>query len=215
MKPSDVRKQSLEQAAAKYEQNRELAASYLSGRGITKATAESLRLGVVLDPEPGHELMTDRLAIPYITRTGIVDMKFRCLKHDDCKQYDCVKYLALDGFGGSRLYNVNAFFADSDYIGLVEGEPDTWTLHYEVGIPAVGCPGVQRWERHFARCFAGYEKVLIFSQGDSAGREFTKRVAAELPQSQPIHLPQGMDVNSLFLLEGRESLLERAGLSPE
>ncbi len=213
MRPSDVRKKSLERAAVKYELNLDKAASYLLGRGLTKETAVALRLGVVEDPVPGHEDMVGRLAIPYLTRSGIVDMKFRCLLHENCKEYDCVKYLALSEYQGSRLYNVNAFFVDSDYIALCEGEPDTWIANYEVGIPAVGCPGVQRWEPHFARCFSGYERVFMFVHGDSSGREFAKRVAAELPQLQPIKLPQGEDVNSLFLLEGRESLLSRCGLS--
>lgn len=208
-----MRKQSLEKAATKYAANLDKAASYLSGRGLSKESAEALRLGVVgSDPEPGHEMMVDRLAIPYITRSGIVDMKFRCLQHDDCKQYDCVKYLALGGYEGSRLYNVNAFFADSDFIVITEGEPDTWISHYELGIPSVGCPGVQRWEPHFARCFSGYERIILFAHGDTSGRDFAKRVAGELPQTQVINLPNGEDVNSLFLSEGRESLLRRAGL---
>jgi DNA primase len=212
LRPSDVRKQSLGKAAAKYAENVSKAASYLQDRGVSEATATAVQLGVVVDPEPGHEEMVGRLSIPYITRAGVVDIKFRCLKHDDCKQEGCVKYLAIAGMGGSRLYNVNAFFEDSPFIGLTEGEIDADILHYEVGIPAVGCPGAQRWEDHFARCFTGYERVLVFADGDTTGRDFAKRVANELLQATVINLPQDQDVNSVFLLEGPERLRERAGL---
>lgn len=214
MKPSESRKLSLEKAAKAYEQNIDKAAGYLASRGVSQETAKALRLGLVEEAEPGHSQFVGRLAIPYITRGGIVDMKFRCVEHEDCKEYDCIKYLALPGLNGSRLYNVNAFFSDSDYIGLCEGEPDTWILHYEVGVPAVGCPGVQRWEPHFSRCFAGYSKVFVFADGDQAGREFGKRVASELPQALVIEMDRGADVNSTFLDKGKDALLSMAGLLP-
>lgn len=210
-----MRKQSLLKATAKYELNLDLAASYLSSRGFSKETAVAARLGVVVDPEPGHDQMVGRLAIPYLTRAGVVDMKFRCIKHEDCKQEGCVKYLAIPGLEGSRLYNVNAFFEPSDYIGIAEGEFDTDILHYEVGIPAVGCPGVRRWEPHFSRCFSGYSSVLVFADGDIEGREFAKRVASELYQATVIHMPETLDVNKVFLEEGKEGLLRRAGLLSE
>lgn len=208
-----MRKQSLERAAEIYELNLDRALGYLDSRGISEATARALRLGVVVEPEPGHSSMVGRLAIPYVTRSGIVDMKFRCIEHEGCKEHDCIKYLAIPGLDGSRLYNVGAFFSDSDYIGLCEGEPDTWTLHYEVGIPAVGCPGVQRWEPHFSRCFAGYSKVYVFADGDQAGRDFSKRVAGELMQAVVIEMPKGSDVNALYVSEGKQALLGRAGLT--
>ena len=215
MRPSDVRKKSLGKAAAKYALNLDKAASYLTQRGVSEATAVAAQLGVVVDPEPGHELVVGRLAIPYITRAGIVDMKFRCLLHEDCKQEGCVKYLAISGLEGSRLYNVQAFFEDSPVIALTEGEFDALILNYEVGIPTVGCPGVQRWEDHFARCFTGYESVLVFADGDTAGRDFAKRVANELLQATVVNLPMGEDVNSVYLTEGPDGLLHRAGLLPE
>lgn len=207
-----MRKQSLGKAATKYAENLHLASSYLAGRGVSEATAVALRLGVVEDPEPGHELVVGRLAIPYLTRSGVVDIKFRCMVHEDCKNEGCVKYLAIPGLEGSRLYNVGAFFEDSPYIALTEGEFDAAVLHYEVGIPAVGCPGVQRWEDHFARCFTGYETVFVFADGDTAGRDFAKRVATELLQTTVVNLPTGEDVNSVFLTEGPEGLRRRSGL---
>lgn len=213
MNPATVRKQLLGKAATKYAANVSLATSYLLDRGISQESAEALSLGVVVDPEPGHEDMVGRLSIPYLTRSGVVDIKFRCLAHDDCKNEGCVKYLCLVG-SKSHLYNVNAFFADSPHIAITEGELDAAVLHYEVGIPAVGCAGVQRWEEHFARCFVGYETIFLFSDGDEAGRDFGKRLVEDLPPLTVINLPNKEDVNSLYLSEGREGLLRRAGLEP-
>ena len=211
LKPSDVRKQSLRKAASRYMENVALADSYLRDRGISEATANALALGVVVDPEPGHELMVGRLAIPYITRSGIVDMKFRCLQHEDCKNEGCVKYLCLTG-SQPHLYNVNAFFVDSPVIGLTEGEFDAGVSHYEVGIPSVGCPGAQAWQPHFARCFVGYETIILFADGDTAGREFAKRVVEDLPPLTVVNLPEKQDVTTVFLSEGAEGLRCRAGL---
>lgn len=195
----------------KYAANLDLASSYLSGRGISQATAEAVRLGVVVDPEPGHELMVGRLAIPYITRTGIVDMKFRCTQHEDCKNEGCVKYLCLTG-SNPHLYNVNAFFRESAVMGITEGEFDADILDYEVGIPAVGCPGAQAWQPHFARCFVGYENIYLFTDGDTAGREFAKKVAEDLPPLTVVNLPEKQDVTTVYLSEGPEGLRHRAGL---
>lgn len=180
---------------------------------MSLATAQAARLGVVTDPDPGHELATGRLSIPYVTRAGVVDIKFRCLKHTDCKAEGCVKYLALPN-SESHLYNVAAFFVVSDVIAVCEGELDTDVLHYEIGVPAVGCPGVQRWQPHFSRCFSDYGRVIVPADGDEAGKDFVGRVSRELgPSALPIYLPTGHDVNSLYLAEGKDGLLARLGLS--
>jgi len=34
-------------------------------------------LGVVVDPLPGHEQFLGRVAIPYVTPSGVVDIRFR------------------------------------------------------------------------------------------------------------------------------------------
>lgn len=76
------------------------AQEYLASRGIGKQAAGTYRLGVVRRPLVGHESLTGRLAIPYITpRGGIVNFSFRCLRLHDCKSEGCPKYLATDGMG--------------------------------------------------------------------------------------------------------------------
>lgn len=197
---------SLGRAATKYETNLDLALGYLASRGVSEDAARQARLGVVVEPDVGHEQMVGRLAIPYVTRAGVVDLKFRAM--DDAEP----KYLCIGGLQGSRLYNVGAFFLDSDVIAITEGELDAVILHWEVGIPAVGCPGVQRWQPHFSRCFAGYEAVYVFADGDQPGRDFAKKVANELLQAMAVNLPNGTDVTDIYLSEGPDGLKKRAGL---
>src|SRR4051812_5430637 len=82
-------------------------------RGIGLDAARQYRLGSVSEAEPGHEKTWGRLSIPYITPSGIVAIKFRCVRDHDCKESDHPKYLAPKG-QKPRLYNVAAFTADGD-----------------------------------------------------------------------------------------------------
>lgn len=208
----------LEKATARYSQHIGEAAEYLGKRAITEASWTSFRLGVVpADPEPGHELTVGRLAIPYITRAGVVGIKFRCMQHEDCKMAPIkhAKYLGLTGRAGHpRLYNPNAFFDSSPAIAVCEGEIDAMVLHGQCGIPAVGYPGTSAWgqNKFWTRCFSGYDRVLVLADGDDAGREAAKGVARSLDNATVIHLPDGEDTNSLYAREGAEGIKKRLGL---
>lgn len=195
----------LETATVKYEKALDLAMPYLEGRGIKISTARSLRLGYVVEPEVGHESYVGRLSLPYLTRGGVVGMKFRAVDGSD------PKYLCSQGFT-PHLFNVEALFDRSATIALTEGELDAAVLSYQCGIPAVGCPGVSTWRDHFPRLFAGYDRVFIYADGDQPGREFAKRVANDLDNAVILAMPDGMDVNQMYVLEGPEALRKRAGL---
>lgn len=198
-------KQSLEQATAEYQTHLDLAVSYLENRGIATTTAVSLRLGVCANPMPGHDQYRNRLAIPYLTRNGVVQIKFRTMTDQD------PKYLGLTGTR-PHLYNVEALFDADSYIAITEGELDAAVLSSQVGVPAVGCPGVSVWQDHFPRLFAGYDVVYVFADGDEPGREFSQRVRSDLPQAVIIRCPDGMDVSNLYMTEGADALRERMGL---
>lgn len=196
---------SLGKATAAYEAHIELAADYLAERRIEMSTARSLRLGYVAEPEAGHEWFTGRLAIPYLTRAGVVQVKFRSLDGSD------PKYLGIDGVR-PHLYNVESLFMDSPVIAVTEGELDAAILAYQCDVPAVGCPGVAVWQDHFPRLFAGYDRVAVFADGDAPGREFAQRVALDLEQANVVRLPDGTDVNDIYITEGAVALRRRAGL---
>lgn len=206
---SSVR-QSLEKATRSYEMYAPLANAYLEGRGLDPSLAATYRLGVVVDPEIGHENYVDRLAIPYLTKAGVVNMKFRCMEDHECKEVGCPKYLGLSQ--NTNIYNVLAFFTDQPIIAIAEGEIDAMVLHSKAGVPSVAIPGVKNWKPHYERCFFDFERVLVFADGDSSGRDFAKHVSHVLDGVTVIQMPEGMDVNAVYVAEGPEGLRKRAGL---
>ena len=131
-------RRSLEEATQTYHAQVGTVAEYLQGRGIQQEAAFTHRLGFVAVPMIGHEQYVGRLAIPYITPTGVVDLRFRAISPDDSP-----KYMSRSG-AEQHIYNVPAFQIDSDVIAICEGEMDTIITHSMCGIPAVGMPGSAR-----------------------------------------------------------------------
>lgn len=201
----------MEVATSTYQAEIRAAATYLGSRGIDPQMAQAYRLGVVQEPQPGHDWFRGRLSIPYVTRGGIVQMKFRCLQDHNCKDHNHQRYMGLTNVK-PHLYNVNAFFDTAPYIAITEGEIDAMTLSWHAYIPAVSCPGVSTWQPHFPLCFKGFERVFLYADGDQPGQDLMRKVSKDLPQSQIIYLPNGEDVNSMFLKEGAAGLRKRAGL---
>ena len=196
MKQNQEQKRLLEQATSHYQQAVNLAEGYLVNRGLSLQDAEYFRLGVVHQPLVGHEAYEGRLAIPYITPAGVVDLRFRAINHEE------PKYLSLPG-SETRLYNVNALFKATDWIAVCEGEIDTITLT-KLGIPAVGVPGVKNIKSHHYRILADFQRIYVFADGDPAGKEFTKELARKVSGVTPIAIPEGEDVNSLFTKQGSD-----------
>ena len=196
---------SLEEATSRYEASVEPAIPYLESRGLSRAVTATYRLGVVTDPIPGHEQYVGMLSIPYLTRAGVVALKFRRL--DD----GLPKYLAPAG-QAHRMFNVNALFKNSNEIAICEGEIDAITLDGPVGIPAVGLPGATAWKEHYSRILEGYTKVWVFADNDvkedgsNPGAELGRTIHRFVPQAVTIHLPDNMDVNTVFCQYGPEAL---------
>lgn len=197
MKQSASHREYLTRAAKYYHSALHEAEDYLGERGITLEHAQKVRLGVVLEPLTGHEAYINRLAIPYITRSGVVDIRFRSMDLSE------PKYMGLTG-ATTHLYNVSAFFRASSYIAICEGEVDTITLDTVCGIPAVGVPGVNNWKKHYSRLLADFDKVFLFADGDNAGTEFGKSLARELSNLTIVQMPEGEDVNSMYRMHGAE-----------
>lgn len=197
----------LEKAAHAYHQQIDATgAGYLMGRGIEREVAATYLLGNVAEPLVGDDDYVGRLSIPYITRAGVVDIRYRALSPEQTP-----KYLSRTG-AESKLYNVNALLKNSDTIAICEGEIDAITMDALVGIPAVGVPGANNWRRHFRLLFEDYTQVFVMCDGDQAGKEFGKRISSELDGATVIHCPEGSDVNELFLNEGADGIRKRVGL---
>jgi DNA primase len=113
------------------------------------------------------------------------------------------KYIGLAG-ANTHLFNTKAFFKASSFICICEGEIDTITLDTKVGFPTIGVPGANNWKKHYYKLLADFEKILIFADGDQAGQDFARQLAKELGTVTIISMPEGEDVNSIYVSKGAD-----------
>lgn len=201
MKQSVSQKELLGKAAERYAGSIFLAEDYLKSRGIPLEVARLARLGVVEHPEVGHELFRGRLSIPYITKSGVVDLRFRSLNPAVEP-----KYMGMTG-AETKMYNVLDVDRAGDSICVCEGDLDTLTISSMVGWACVGVPGANSWKKHYTRLLADFERVFVFADGDQAGTDFARSLARELPVTI-IQMPDGEDVNSAFVKHGANYISE-------
>jgi len=159
-------------------------------------------MGVVENPLPGHEQFVGRLAIPYLTPTGVVDLRFRSLRNEE------PKYLGLPG-AETTMFNVQALFAAKSYICVCEGEMDTVIMATKTSHPTVGIPGAQAWKPHYTRLLEDFEHVIILADGDAAGSAFAQKILRELSAVKIVSMPEDNDVNSTYLKSGKEFIDDR------
>jgi len=212
--PSAKQRKSLDKAVTAYQQNLETARGFLSARKISRELAQLWRLGVVVSPEVGHEPYVGRLCIPYVNKLGVVAVKFRCMADHDCKAENCPKYTQPAG-QEVLLFNVLAVEDDADTIHICEGELDTMVLSSVLGEPAVGLPGASNWQPHYPFHFKGFDRVVVWADGDKAGKDMAGRVRKELINAEVVPMPQGHDVNSVFVELGVEGIRKLAGVEDE
>ena len=205
MRLSKSQKELLEKATESYAQNLQEIVPYLQSRGITEQTATMFRLGFVREPEMGHEPYVGKLAIPYLTPTGVIDIRFRSLNSDSGP-----KYMSRPG-ATTHIYNITALSNDSEILAICEGELDT-VVATQAGFSAVGLPGANNWKSFYNRVLADWSKVILLCDGDNAGREMAKHLSRELDNVFPVFMPEGQDVNDVYLNEGAEGLHKRAGV---
>jgi DNA primase len=197
MPPSTAQKLSQEALVSRFEQNQSQLLPYLTGRGLA-AAAERFRLGYVEPADDVARRYWHRMAIPYLTPTGPVQIRYRCILDHDCKAVDCSKYLGDAGVEVT-LYNASAVLSGRSTVVLTEGELDAVAVETIAGLPAVGIPGSQAWKRHpyWARCFVGLDLILA-ADGDAAGEDLAATIAADLPELRVVRLPDGDDANSVL-----------------
>lgn len=164
--------------------------------------ANRFHLGVVADPLPGHEQFLNRLAIPYVTPSGVVDIRFRAMKGEE------PKYMGMSG-AKTTMYNTQACFVAQTYICVTEGEFDCLMMSVKTNHPTIGIPGANNWKSHYSRILDDFDMVIILADGDNAGAEFGKKIQRELPNANVIPMPEGEDVNSVIIKLGKEWIDER------
>jgi hypothetical protein len=190
------------------------AEEYLGNRGLTadsvKPIVDRFRLGFVEEPFLGDEQYRGFLAIPYLRWSqeqgwSVVSIRYRCIHDHEHTGHG--KYMTKPGDRG-RMFNTLALLQPSPVVAITEGELDAITAQ-ACGIPTVGLPGAQAWQRWWREPFLGYRDVYILADGDEAGYKMGEQVARHLPNSRMIPMPAGEDVNSLVLNHGKQALLER------
>lgn len=213
MPPSTEQKQSLETRQLRYDQYRQKLLPYLTGRGLGAAAADRFRLGYVEPSEADPRRYWHRMAIPYLTPTGIVQIRYRCLSEHNHGAEQCPKYLGDPG-AEITLYNANAVLDSPRVLFLTEGEMDAVAITTLAGHAAVGIPGSQSWAKYpyWARCFVGFERLILPADGDEAGQQLATAITKSLPEVQIVRLPDGEDANSV-LARDPDGFLGRCGLA--
>lgn len=204
MRLNNSQKNFLLQATQRYAAKIELAEQYLSSRHLSVEEAKVFHLGVVDDPLPGHEVYTGRLAIPYITPSGVVDIRFRGMHNED------PKYMGLVG-AKTTMFNTQACFVADKYICVTEGEFDCIMMSVKTLHPTIGIPGANNWKPHYAKILDDFDTVIVLADGDAAGLEFGKKISRELGNVNIISMPEGEDVNSMMIKKGNGWIDERIG----
>ena len=202
MRLSNSQRQFLLQATQRYATKINLAEEYLASRQLSVGEASIFHLGVVDEPLPGHEPYKGRLAIPYITPSGVVDIRFRSMHSED------PKYMGLVG-AKTTMFNTQACFVADKYICVTEGEFDCIMMTVKTNHPTIGIPGANNWKPHYAKILDDFDVVIVLADGDSAGLEFGKKISRELGNVNIISMPDGEDVNSMMIKQGSEWLNER------
>lgn len=210
MRPSDSRKDWLGSLARRYHDAlTPEVLSYLASRGLDRDAVTGSLLGLVSDPDPQHEQYKGRLSIPFITPTGVVYMRFRCLEDHECKDIEWHgKYEGPKG-EGTALYNVSALHDAVSVVGVCEGELDALAAS-RAGLPAVGVPGAHNWKPFYYRLFDDFDQVILLGDGDSSGRKFVNELLPNLAGAVPRPLPKDYDVSSYVVEYGAEAFLKFA-----
>ena len=197
---SESQRLSLEEAAARAEAQVDRVAAYLQGRGIAPQTARTYRLGYAADGE-----YAGRLAIPYITADGsVVDVRYRAIRDGQTP-----KYMSRGG-SKTHLFSVASLLKPGPNLFITEGEIDCITLN-QMGLNAVGVPGVQNWKDHYRLLMEDYDRIYIVCDGDEPGQKFGRQLLDRVYGSETIFLPEGEDVNSMYVND-RAGLESRLGL---
>jgi len=202
VKLSNSHRQFLLRATQQYASTINLAEDYLLTRALSVDEAKRFHLGVVVEPLPSHEQFVGRLAIPYITPSGVVDILFRSMHGED------PKYMGMAG-AKTTMFNTQACFVATKYICITEGEFDAIMMSVKTNHPTVGIPGANNWKSHYSRILDDFDMVIVLADGDNAGTEFGKKITRELPNANVIPMPEGEDVNSVIVKLGKEWIDER------
>lgn len=216
--PSANTKKFLEETCQIYERNLpgSEADQYLTNRGITNEVRTYFRLGYVSESDhpSDHDMYVGRLVIPYITPSGIVQMRFRAVPEGGIlgNPENSPKYLS-EANKPSTIFNTRALSLIAPVLAVCEGELDAITCKV-AGIEAIAFPGAKSWDKLYARALHFRNIVILGDSDDKAdeGKKFAEAAQKDVRGSRVIMMPSGYDVNSFVVEYGPEALRDRIGL---
>lgn len=209
MRPSKNLKKSLANLLTHLEWTDEVEA-FLASRGVTREAAAQFDIGGVPHDLSGWHEYGGMLAMPYMTATGALNVKFRAL--------DEKKYMNLPS-ATAGLYNAKGLLEPSDLIVICEGELDAVVMQGVCGIPAVAVAGVNNWKPWHGRCFDGHQHVLIATDNDdredgkNPGKDLARRIVKDVPHAVITMPPKGMDITDLYLRDGVMGVTDALGIT--
>lgn len=125
------------------------------------------------------------IEIPYYDENEqLVRMRYRVNVEGDLK--------FLWGSGNTMIPYGLRFLSWARQVGqiiIVEGETDFAKL-WENNIPALGVPGTQTWKPEWKEYLQGINDVVLWSEPDTAGQLFAKRLAEDIPDIRVIWAPE-------------------------
>lgn len=188
------------------------AISYLKARGITKETAQFFRLGLVEEShvDSGHDFQVGRLAIPYVTPTGVVQIRFRALPYDGIPgNAEPSPKIKSEAGATTTIYNVRALTEGHETVAVCEGEFDTMSA-VQAEIPAIGIPGANAWDKTFPLALK-FRKVVILADNDDHGEglKFAEQIVSSVRGARIVLMDKGHDVNSYLTEFGEEALKKK------
>lgn len=188
---------------------------YLREHGFDQAMAEKYQLGYVGEPMDREDMrFRGMLCIPYMTRAGVLVIKYRCPAKHDHREHGG-KYGQYLG-QPARLFNTQAFFDADETIGMAEGEMDSGAATEHLGVPTLGIPGVDSWTLHgriWKLALKDYSNILVFADGDTAGLSLARTVASDIgSRAKIVKCDADQDVASMIAKGQAELLKSRAGL---
>lgn len=206
-------KASLQEATEKYHAAVGQVAGFLEmERGISRATVDKFRLGLVADPSTEDEKVKGWLAIPSIGPDGDVrSIRFRCLEDHDHQELGHGKYMGRAGVT-TGLFNVRAVTEAGDEIHVTEGEIDAISLE-QCGLSAIGVTGANGWKPHYNRLLAGFSRVYVWQDNDEAGKRFVKEVVDGLANASVVRIGVSgcKDINDVLTQHGSRKVIEQIG----
>ncbi len=180
---------------------------YLRGRKLTDETIDQYLIGFCdgktdLGPqketlmeagliyENGRQYFEGFITFPHLVGGRVVYMSGRGWPEKAHKKLPKEKVPLL------HLYNEDALRQSN--VVVAEGEIDTLTL-LQNGFNACGILGANSFKQEWSERFAGIEKVYVSFDGDEAGSEGNRKIAAFIgPQAHIVKLPEGEDINAFF-----------------